>query len=80
MGKCTEPLAAFEEGSEEWKTKRMMCEKETGKAKRKGRKGEGKVAGPHQRKFLRWPLEYYWDWANVTPTIALHTRRHQLGR
>jgi len=25
-------------------------------------------------------MEYYWQWANVTPTIALPTRRHQLGR
>ena len=44
--------------------------------KRKGREGEGKVADPHQRKFLRMPLEYYWHWANVTPTIVLPTRRH----
>jgi len=43
-------------------------------------KREGKVAGPHKRKFLRRPLEYYWHWANVTPTIALPTRHHQLGR
>ena len=39
--------------------------------KRKGREGEGKVADPHQRNFLRMPLEYYWHWANVTPTIVL---------
>jgi len=29
---------------------------------------------------LRRPLEYYWHWANVTPTIVLPTRRQQLGR
>jgi len=38
-------------------------------------KGEGKVAGPHQWKFLRRHLEYYWHWANVTPTIVLPTAR-----
>jgi len=73
-------VAALEEGSEEWVTKGMRCEEEPGRAKRKGQKGEGKVASPHQRKLLRRPLEHYWHWANVTPTIALPTRHHQLGR
>ena len=49
--------AALEEGSsEEWETREGAWG-----VKRKGREGEGKVADPHQRKFLRRPLEYYWQ-------------------
>jgi len=47
--------AAMEEGSEEWETKGMRCEeKEPGERRERG--GKGKVAGPHQWKFLRRPL------------------------
>ena len=43
--------AALEEGIEEWETKAMRSEG-AWEAKRKRRKGEGKVASPHQRKFF----------------------------